>query len=141
MATPTKLIGDFLNLKRIQTPGKAGLITNQYGSILEANAESAELFNISSTAAMRNALIVSYAHRDSVMGFRKLLNQISKCDNLESNNLRMRPRGGIPFKSHIKSRVLAKANNISVIFWEIVNIDILTNPSGEWDFKLASGMK
>ncbi len=143
MIAPTKLIGDMSKLKNLVKPGRAGIITNSYGSILEANAEAAELFNVSSAGAMRNLLLVSYVHRASVSLFRNGLKQLRSCKSFESNgDIRIRPRGGKDeFKALIKSRVIAVGNNIVIMVWEVSDANAVAHPSGMYDMKLASGIK
>lgn len=143
MTAPTKLIGEMVSLANLVKPGRAGIITNSYGSILEANAEAAELFNVGSAGAMRNLLLVSYVHRASVNLFRDGLKQLRACKSFDSKgDIRFRLRGGKgEFKSLIRSRVIANGNNIAIMVWEISDANAIINPSGMYDMKLASGIK
>ncbi len=119
MEAPIKLIGNVSYLNAHQRPGKAGIITTGYGSILEGNEDAAALLNVPSGKSMRNALIVSYAHRNSVQDFREQLKLMQKKDFLATNLLVLRPRGGVPFKANVTAKVIARSNQIVLIFWEL----------------------
>ncbi len=130
MNASDKPIGKTISLNTLVASGKAGIITSHYGSILEANAEAAELFNVSSAGAMRNLLLVSYVHRASVNKFRESLNQLRTEKAFSSNGeIRFRARGGKgEFQGLIKSRVLAATNLISILVWEISDAGSIRMP-------------
>jgi hypothetical protein len=127
MEAPIKLIGNVGYLNTYQKPGKAGIVTTGYGSILEANDEAAKLFNVTSSRAMKNVPIVSYAHRSSARDFRALLNGFRSADHLDSNLLVLRPRSGVPFKANVIGKVIARGQRIVLIFWEVSVESAVTN--------------
>ena len=137
MIAPNKLIGNVTSLQNFSTPGQAGVITTHHGAILEANAETALLLNMASHDAMRNALIMSYAHRASVRGMHEAIKRMTKSNNYESKDLKLRPRSGIPFQANIKARVIVRNEGMFLIFWELSNAEVV-KPSGEWNLKTGT---
>ncbi len=119
MESPIKILGNVSYLNAHQRPGKAGIVTTGHGSILEGNDEAARLLNVISARSMRNAPIVSYAHRSSAQVFREQLNLLKTQDSLVTNLLVLRPRGGVPFRANVTAKVIARGNQILLIFWEI----------------------
>jgi len=123
MGAPIKLIGnyngDISYLNAYGRPGKAGIVTTGHGSILEANDEAAKLFNVISAKAMKNVLIVSYAHRSSVQNFKSYLHSAKNVDSFSTDLLVLRPRGGVPFKAAVSAKVIARGQQIVLLYWEV----------------------
>ncbi len=136
MEAPIKLIGNVGYLNTYQKPGKAGIVTTAHGSILEANDEAAKLFNVTSSRAMKNVPIVSYAHRSSAQDFRDALNRFKFSDHFDSSLLVLRPRGGTPFKANVVGKIIARGQQIVLIYWE-VSAAMVVRPSGTHTLKTA----
>lgn len=99
----------------------AGIITNGWGSILEANQAAALLMSVEDRSHLTNKLLVSYVHRKYVREFQEFIRSVIANEAGSSSTMWLRPRGKLPFQANMNVRIVMRNKSLVILRWNIVN--------------------